>query len=97
MAAGISLSQIFSNSVLSALTGEGWQGGGGLQEVMWRCYPVAMELAEVTCPTCFEVFEVAVPHPDEMPAEVDYDCEICCRPMMIVFTENEVYAKGLGE
>ena len=30
-----------------------------------------MDLAEVTCPTCFEVFEVAVPHPDEMPAEVD--------------------------
>ena len=60
-------------------------------------YIVAMELAEVTCPTCFEVFEVAVPHPDEMPTEVDYDCEICCRPMIIVFTENEVYAKGLGE
>ena len=60
-------------------------------------YATTMELAEVTCPTCFEVFEVAVPHPDEMPAEVDYDCEICCRPMMIVFTENEVYAKGLGE
>ncbi len=62
-----------------------------------RRYAAAMELAEVTCPTCFEVFEVALPHPDEMPAEVDYDCEICCRPMMIVFTENEVYAKGLGE
>jgi len=62
-----------------------------------RRYTNPMELAEVTCPTCFEVFEVAVPHPDEMPAEVDYDCEICCRPMIIVFTENEVYAKGLGE
>ena len=56
-----------------------------------------MEFADVTCPTCFEVFEVAVPHPDEMPTEVDYDCEICCRPMMIVFTSQEVYAKGLGE
>jgi len=62
-----------------------------------RRYTSTMELAEVTCPTCFEVFEVAVPHPDEMPAEVDYDCEICCRPMIIVFMENEVYAKGLGE
>ena len=57
----------------------------------------AMEFAEVTCPTCFEVFEVAVPHPDEMPTEVDYDCEVCCRPMVIVFTEDEVYAKGLAE
>ena len=45
-----------------------------------------MNLAEVTCPTCFEVFEVAVPQSDEMPAEVDYDCEVCCRPMVIVFT-----------
>ena len=62
-----------------------------------RRYRLPMEFAQVTCPTCFEVFEVAVPHPDEMPAEVDYDCEICCRPMIIVFTENEVYAKGLGE
>ena len=60
-------------------------------------YIQVMELAEVTCPTCFEVFEVAVPHPDEMPTEVDYDCEVCCRPMLIVFTEEEVYAKGLAE
>ena len=56
-----------------------------------------MELAEVTCPTCFEVFEVAVPHPDEMPTEVDYDCEICCRPMLIIFTQDEVYAQGLAD
>jgi hypothetical protein len=56
-----------------------------------------MELAEITCPTCFEVFEVAVPHPDEMPAEVDYDCEVCCRPMVIVFTEGDVYARGLAD
>lgn len=60
-------------------------------------YPAGMELAEVTCPTCFETFEVAVPHPDEMPAEVDYDCEVCCRPMVIVFTEDDVYARGLGD
>jgi hypothetical protein len=57
----------------------------------------AMEFAEVTCPTCFEVFEVAMPHPDEMPAEVDYDCEVCCRPMVIVFTGDEVYARSLAD
>jgi phage FluMu protein Com len=56
-----------------------------------------MEFAEVTCPTCFEVIEVAVPHPDEMPTEVDYDCEICCRPMLIVFTGEDVYARGLAD
>jgi len=56
-----------------------------------------MEFAEVTCPTCFEVFEVAIPHPDEMPVEMDYDCEVCCRPMVIVFTGEEVYAQGLAD
>ena len=72
-----------------------------IQFAVWKIPdPVAgsgMDLAEVTCPTCFEVFEVAMPHPDEMPTEVDYDCEICCRPMVIVFTEDDVYAKGLAD
>ena len=57
----------------------------------------SMEFAEVTCPTCFEVFEVAIQHPDEMPVEMDYDCEVCCRPMVIVFTGEEVYAQGLAD
>ena len=56
-----------------------------------------MEYAHITCPTCFEVFEVVVPPPEEMPSEVDYDCEVCCRPMLIVFTEQDVYAKGLAD
>ena len=56
-----------------------------------------MKFAQVTCPTCFEVFEVAVPPPDEMPAEVDYDCEVCCRPMVIVFSGDEVHARGLAD
>jgi phage FluMu protein Com len=56
-----------------------------------------MEFAEVTCPTCFEVFEVAMPHPDETPTEVDYDCEVCCRPMVIVFTGDDAHARGLAD
>jgi phage FluMu protein Com len=56
-----------------------------------------MEFAEITCPTCCEVFEVAVPPPDEMPTEVDYDCEVCCRPMVIVFTEDDIYTRGLAD
>lgn len=69
---------------------------GGLRnpETVTDC---GMEFAEVTCPTCFETFEVAMPHPDETPAEVDYDCEICCRPMVIVFTGDDAYARGLAE
>ena len=57
-----------------------------------------METAPVTCPTCFEVFEVALPHVDELPAEVDYDCEVCCRPMVIGFSEDgNAEARGLGD
>lgn len=51
----------------------------------------------MTCPTCFESFEVAVPSAEELPAEVDYDCEICCRPMIIVFSSDGVWARGIGE
>lgn len=59
------------------------------------------DLVEVTCPTCFEAFEVAAPGLGETPCEVDYDCEVCCRPMMILFFEedDEVVgeARGLAE
>ena len=56
------------------------------------------ELTPVTCPTCFEVFELAAPASDELPAEWDYDCEVCCRPMLIVFTEDggEVFGDARG-
>jgi hypothetical protein len=37
----------------------------------------------VTCPHCFQTFELAAPPPCELPASLDYDCEICCRPMTI--------------
>ncbi len=62
-----------------------------------------MDCLPVVCPTCFETFEVALPAPGEMPCEIDYDCEICCNPMTIVFEEEEpggpvsAYAKGLAE
>jgi hypothetical protein len=55
----------------------------------------------VTCPTCFEEFEVPAPYIDEVPCDVDYDCEVCCRPMRISFEESdgEVIgnAYGLGD
>lgn len=41
----------------------------------------------ITCPSCFEAFDVAAPASPELPAELDYDCEICCRPMIITFQE----------
>ncbi|NNE94009.1 MAG: CPXCG motif-containing cysteine-rich protein [Verrucomicrobiales bacterium] len=49
-----------------------------------------MDTVPVTCPTCFEVFEVPAPPPAETPTEVDYDCEVCCRPMVIAFEPDPV-------
>ena len=57
-----------------------------------------MDTAPVTCPSCYEVFEVAVPPSWETPCEVDYDCEVCCRPLRLLFEEidGEVVASTLG-
>jgi hypothetical protein len=59
------------------------------------------DLVPVTCPSCFEEIEVAAPSLDETPCEVDYDCEVCCRPMLIRFYEwdGDIVgeAAGLGE
>jgi hypothetical protein len=46
-------------------------------------------MVTVVCPSCFEEFAVMPPAADELPAEWDYDCEICCRPMMISFAADE--------
>lgn len=60
--------------------------------------PAARLLAvieEVRCPTCGECFAVSVPPPAELPARLDYDCEVCCRPMVIVVEEDGA-AQALG-
>ena len=59
---------------------------------------MAASFVTVTCPSCFESFEVQAPALGELPAEWDYDCEVCCRPMMIAFTEvdGEVDAEARG-
>ena len=55
----------------------------------------------VTCPSCFEQFEVAAPPSEELPTEFDYDCEVCCRPMVIRLEEEEgdirVDARGFSD
>ena len=64
-----------------------------------------MELCEVVCPSCFESFEVMPPNPGDalFPVEHDYDCVVCCRPMLIIFDclnedgEVSASARGLGE
>lgn len=39
----------------------------------------------VTCPHCWQVFSIPGPAPSETPTQWDYDCEVCCRPMVIAF------------
>ena len=64
-----------------------------------------MELCEVVCPSCFETFGVMAPAvgDSDFPVELDYDCAVCCRPMMIVFEVSDdkggvsAMARGLGE
>ena len=60
-----------------------------------------MELVSITCPTCFEVFEILSPPASEVPSEIDYDCEICCSPMIIEFLQVdqkiEAFSKSLNE
>ncbi len=46
-------------------------------------------MVTVVCPACFEEFSVMPPSPAELPAEWDYDCEVCCRPMLIRFDEED--------
>jgi len=43
----------------------------------------------ITCPHCFEQFSMPAPPPMELPASWDYDCEVCCRPMLIHFAETD--------
>lgn len=57
----------------------------------------AMRFCPVTCPTCFESFEIALPGPDEQPCELDYDCEVCCRPMVVLIDGGIAEARGLGD
>lgn len=54
------------------------------------------DYCDVTCPSCFEVFSIPGPAPTEAPCEWDYDCEVCCRPMLVRFTTDgeAVYAEA---
>lgn len=57
-----------------------------------------MHTATVTCPSCFESFEIPIPPESEMPTEYDYDCEICCHPMLILLNSpEEIFARGIED
>ncbi|MGY8686211.1 MAG: CPXCG motif-containing cysteine-rich protein [Verrucomicrobiales bacterium] len=48
-----------------------------------------MEWIPVTCPSCFETFEIPPPDLSEVSSLLDYDCEVCCRPMVLSVYEDE--------
>ena len=64
----------------------------------WLSY---RESSEIFCPHCGETFALPAPAPNEIPCEVDYDCEVCCAPMLVKFEleDDEVvaYARGLDD
>ena len=54
-----------------------------------------MDWIAVVCPTCFETFEIPPPDLDELSAQLDYDCEVCCRPMVLTVFEDEAGEIGV--
>lgn len=55
-------------------------------------------MEQVRCPSCGEAFFVTVPGLEECPAEMDYDCEVCCRPFVLLFDEfGHAESRGGGE
>lgn len=57
-----------------------------------------MHAVTITCPSCFQEFDVQSPSANETPCDVDYDCEVCCRPLRIFFENDgdEVIGNAYG-
>ena len=55
-----------------------------------------IETVNFSCPWCGEPAETAVDCTAGVQAYVE-DCWCCCRPMVIVFTGGDAYARGLAD
>lgn len=42
-----------------------------------------MDFLSITCPTCWQTFEIETPPYDSQGTVMVTDCEICCRPMQV--------------
>lgn len=62
-------------------------------------YPLPMngELAKVQCPSCYEFFGFHFVIEELEGESVDYDCEVCCRPMVIEVRDGVPYAYSLED
>ncbi|MGJ8672674.1 CPXCG motif-containing cysteine-rich protein [Rubritalea sp.] len=58
-----------------------------------------MELSEIQCPSCFEYFDISLSGPTQggEKVELDYDCEVCCRPMLVIVDEYGARAQSLDD
>ncbi|MDP0492350.1 MAG: CPXCG motif-containing cysteine-rich protein [Verrucomicrobiota bacterium JB023] len=57
-----------------------------------------METETVQCPSCWQLFDVPSPGDGERPCEVDYDCFVCCRPLVIHFpSDGEAFTSSLAD
>ncbi len=54
-------------------------------------------LADIQCPSCFEWFSFAIPEVGSGEVEMDYDCEVCCRPMRVIVSADDAYAIGMDD
>lgn len=48
-----------------------------------------VDAAMITCPFCFEQIEVDLDPSEASSQQFVYDCEVCCRPMMISLQYDE--------
>ncbi|MGJ8695994.1 MAG: CPXCG motif-containing cysteine-rich protein [Verrucomicrobiaceae bacterium] len=52
----------------------------------------------IQCPTCHEWFSISEVAPEDYGSQMDYDCEVCCRPLILLVDEDgEVSAQGVDE
>ena len=57
-----------------------------------------MNQQRVYCPSCGEEFAIPGVAPEDFGQEIDYDCEVCCRPMVIeVGEEGDLFARSLDD
>lgn len=55
-------------------------------------------LTEIQCPSCFEWFSFTLPHElGQGEVELDYDCEVCCRPMFVIVTAEGATTLGMDD
>ena len=56
-----------------------------------------MITAQVTCPSCFENFSIPLDEGNPEGSEIDYDCEVCCRPMIVTLFSDGAEARSLDD